>query len=71
MNRRKAIVAAAALAAPLAVEFYEISEGPDGWPYSRYIRLIPLPLRILLLAILTFWGWPHLIRDTRKLLELS
>lgn len=70
MNRR-AVVAATALVPAFAYEFAEISKGPNGWPYSRFIRLIPLPLRIVLLALLTLWGWPHLIRDTRKLLELS
>ena len=71
MNRR-AVVAAAALVPALAYEFAEISKGADGWPYSRFIRRVPLPARVGALAFVTWWGWPHLLKDPLKTLkELS
>lgn len=65
MNRR-AVVAAVALVPALAYEFAEIAKGPDGWPYSRFIRRIPLPARVAALTLVTGWGWPHLIKDPLK-----
>lgn len=67
MNRR-AVVAAAALVPALAYEFAEISKGPEGWPYSRFIRRVPMPVRVAALAGVTAWGWPHLLKDPLKTL---
>ena len=72
MNRR-AVVAAAALAPAFVYEFVEIAKGDTGWPYSRFIRLIPMPVRVAALTGVTAWAWPHLIKDPLKTIvkELS
>lgn len=71
MTRRKALIAAAALVPALAYELAEVARGADGWPYSRFIRRIPLPARVGGLVVATGWLWPHLINDPRKYLEAS
>lgn len=71
-GREAAAVAAASVTLPLAYEFHQLSKGPDGWPFSRLLRLLPVPVRVAILAGLSglaIWLWPHLLNDPLK--ELS
>lgn len=70
---RRAVLAVAALVPAFVYEFVEIAKGDDGWPYSRFIRLIPLPARVAGLFGVTAWGWPHLLKQNplKTLKELS
>lgn len=74
-GREAAAVAAATVSLPLAYEFHQLSKGPDGWPFSRLLRLLPVPVRVAVLAALSglaVWLWPHLLNDPLKTLkELS
>lgn len=38
---RRGLLAAAALLPALAYEARELRRGAEGWPYSRFLRLIP------------------------------
>lgn len=71
MTRRKATVAAVALVPALAYELAEIARGDDGWPYSRFIRRVPMPVRVGALVLVTGWLWPHLLKDPLKHLSIE
>jgi len=62
--RKHAVLALGALAFPLAYEAVEVSQGPDGWPYSRWIRRLPPWLFLGLLAAFNAWFGPHILRKT-------
>ena len=71
ITRRKAALAAVALVPALTYEFAEIARGDEGWPYSRFIRRVPMPVRVGVLVLATGWLWPHLLKDPLKHLTIE
>ncbi|MGH3998840.1 MAG: hypothetical protein ACRDTJ_15450 [Pseudonocardiaceae bacterium] len=63
---RRAVVAAAALVPPLAYEFAELARGREGWPYSRFVRLLPRPAIKALLITAFVVGWGHFLKSIAK-----
>lgn len=63
-GRRHAVVAAAVLLPAFVYELREVAQGPDGWPYSRYLRLLPPPVFLGCLVGFNAWIGPHILRKT-------
>lgn len=58
--QRHGVVLAAAAAPLVAYQARELAQGIDGWPISRFARLLPLWLFLSMVA--GFFGWfvPHI-----------
>lgn len=56
---RRDVVAAAAWIPWLTFEVAELRRGPDGMPYTRYVRKLPRPLRKALLIVAFIVAWHH------------
>lgn len=66
--QRHALVAAVVLVPALAYELREVTQGADGWPYSRFLRLLPPPVFLGCLVGFNAWIGPHILRRTAKAL---
>lgn len=65
-GQRHALIAAAALAPFLVYEAVEVAQGDDGWPYSRFLRLMPPELFLVGLVTFNAWFGPHILRRTAQ-----
>jgi len=61
MSRRAAAIAAASLVPPLAYELVELKKGPDGWPFTRYVLILPRWVIAVLLGAAFVVLWDHFI----------
>lgn len=59
-GRKHALIAAAVLTPPAIYQAREIAQGDDGWPFSRYIRLLPLWLFLTVTGFAFGWFVPHI-----------
>jgi hypothetical protein len=65
-QRRHAVVAAAVLVPALAYELVEVAQGDDGWPYSRYMRLMPPAAFTATLALTGGVLWTHIVKPLAR-----
>jgi hypothetical protein len=57
----------AAAASPLvAYQVREVSRGAEGWPISRFLRLLPVWLFLLLGGLFLRWFVPHIVKRARR-----
>lgn len=59
--RRAPVIAAASLVPPFAYELAELRKGKDGWPFTRYILLLPRWVIAVLLTTTFVVLWDHFI----------
>ena len=65
-GQRHALLASAALVPFAVYEAVEISQGDDGWPYSRWLRLLPPELFVAGLIGFNAWFGPHILRRAKN-----
>jgi hypothetical protein len=59
-GQRHAVLATAALAPAVIYQAHEIAQGDEGYPFSRFLRLLPVWL-FLAVAVPGFgWFVPHI-----------
>ena len=68
-GRRHAVLAAVALVPALAYEAVEVYQGDDGWPYSRFLRLVPPPVFVGSVVAANAWLIPHILRRAARAAE--
>jgi hypothetical protein len=61
-RQRHAVLASVVLVPPLTYELVEVFQGEDGWPYSRFMRLLPPPVFTLTLAATAGVLWTHIVK---------
>lgn len=65
-GRRHAVLATVALVPALAYEAVEIYQGEEGWPYSRFLRLLPPVIFLGGLASANAVLIPHILRRAAR-----
>lgn len=68
-GQRHAVLAGAALVPFALYEAVEVAQGADGWPYSRFLRLLPPELFIGGVVAFNAWLIPHIVRGAARAVD--
>jgi hypothetical protein len=64
--QRHAVVATAVLAPALTYELIEVAQGEEGWPYSRFMRLMPPAAFTVVLVGTGGLLWTHIVKPLAR-----
>lgn len=65
-GQKHAAVAAAVWVPVIAYQARELSQGEEGWPFSRFICLLPVWLFLAVVTPAVTWFVPHIVWNRRR-----
>jgi hypothetical protein len=65
-GQKHAALAGAAWVPVIAYQWHELASGADGWPFSRFIRLLPVWLFLIIVGGFLGWFVPHICSPRKR-----